>query len=175
MKRMHYSWAEYGFTLANWRPCLADALVQSAIFVGLVTLLKWGLARISSFCRTIVRAPFLPWVLSAICNSDRGDLRVLLFRSRSYSSRCHSEFAYPFPDWTLHEDEGRFDDNAHRLCCASGFEKPDFAASRYPPEYFLVLAILQVPLAARRDRVAYHNWRLGAFYIRYPRGIREIS
>ena len=28
MKRMHYSWAEYGFTLANWRPCLADALVQ---------------------------------------------------------------------------------------------------------------------------------------------------
>jgi CRP-like cAMP-binding protein len=43
MKRMHYSWAEYGFTLANWRPCLADALVQSAVFVVLVTLLKWGL------------------------------------------------------------------------------------------------------------------------------------
>jgi CRP-like cAMP-binding protein len=40
MKRMHYSWAEYGFTLANWRPCLADALVQSAIFVVLMTLLK---------------------------------------------------------------------------------------------------------------------------------------
>jgi CRP-like cAMP-binding protein len=28
MRRMHYSWAEYGFTLANWRPCLADALFR---------------------------------------------------------------------------------------------------------------------------------------------------
>ena len=28
MRRIHYSWPEYGFTLANGRPCLADALVQ---------------------------------------------------------------------------------------------------------------------------------------------------
>ena len=58
MKRMHYSWAEYGFTLANWRPCLADALVQSAIFVVLVTLLKWGLLEFRIFDEPLFELPF---------------------------------------------------------------------------------------------------------------------
>jgi hypothetical protein len=58
MKRMHYSWAEYGFTLANWRPCLADALVQSAIFVVLVTLLKWSLLEAEVFHEPLFELPF---------------------------------------------------------------------------------------------------------------------
>jgi CRP/FNR family transcriptional regulator, cyclic AMP receptor protein len=58
MKRMHYSWAEYGFTLANWRPCLADALVQSAIFIVLVTLLKWGLLEARIFHEPLFELPF---------------------------------------------------------------------------------------------------------------------
>jgi CRP-like cAMP-binding protein/membrane protease YdiL (CAAX protease family) len=58
MKRMHYSWAEYGFTLANWRPCLADALVQSAIFVALVTLLKWALLETQVFHEPLFELPF---------------------------------------------------------------------------------------------------------------------
>jgi CRP-like cAMP-binding protein len=58
MKRMHYSWTEYGFTLANWRPCLADALVQSAIFVALVTLLKWCLLETRTFRGPLFELPF---------------------------------------------------------------------------------------------------------------------
>ena len=58
MKRMHYSWTEYGFTLANWRPCLADALVQSAIFVALVTLLKWSLLEAQVFHEPLFELPF---------------------------------------------------------------------------------------------------------------------
>jgi CRP-like cAMP-binding protein len=58
MKRMHYSWAEYGFTLANWRPCLADALVQSAIFVALVTLLKWALLETHVYQEPLFELPF---------------------------------------------------------------------------------------------------------------------
>ena len=58
MRRMHYSWAEYGFTLTNWRPCLADALVQSAIFVALVTLLKWGLLETRIFHGRLFELPF---------------------------------------------------------------------------------------------------------------------
>jgi CRP/FNR family transcriptional regulator, cyclic AMP receptor protein len=58
MRRMHYSWAEYGFTLANWRPCLADALVHSAIFIALVTLLKWGLLETKVFQEPLFAFPF---------------------------------------------------------------------------------------------------------------------
>jgi CRP-like cAMP-binding protein len=58
MKRMHYSWAEYGFTLANWRPCLADALLQSAIFVVLVTLVKWSLLETQVFHEPLFELPF---------------------------------------------------------------------------------------------------------------------
>ena len=58
MRRMHYSWAEYGFTLANWRPCLADALVQSAIFIVLVTLLKWSLLEAQVFHEPLFELPF---------------------------------------------------------------------------------------------------------------------
>jgi CRP/FNR family transcriptional regulator, cyclic AMP receptor protein len=58
MKRMHYSWTEYGFTLANWRPCLADALMQSAIFVVLVTLLKWSLLEAEVFHEPLFELPF---------------------------------------------------------------------------------------------------------------------
>jgi CRP/FNR family transcriptional regulator, cyclic AMP receptor protein len=58
MRRMHYSWAEYGFTLANWRPCLTDALIQSAIFVALVTLLKWGLLETEVFHGPLFQLPF---------------------------------------------------------------------------------------------------------------------
>jgi CRP-like cAMP-binding protein len=58
MKRMHYSWAEYGFTLANWRPCLGDALIQSAIFVVLVTLVKWSLLETQVFHEPLFELPF---------------------------------------------------------------------------------------------------------------------
>ncbi len=58
MKRMHYSWAEYGFTLANWRPCLRDALIQTAIFIALVTLLKWGLLELKIFHQPLFELPF---------------------------------------------------------------------------------------------------------------------
>jgi CRP/FNR family transcriptional regulator, cyclic AMP receptor protein len=58
MKRMHYSWAEYGFTLARWRPCLRDALIQSAIFVALVTLLKWSLLETEIFHEPLFELPF---------------------------------------------------------------------------------------------------------------------
>jgi CRP/FNR family transcriptional regulator, cyclic AMP receptor protein len=58
MKRMHYSWTEYGFTLANWRPCLTDALVLSAIFVALVTLLKWSLLEAEVFHEPLFELPF---------------------------------------------------------------------------------------------------------------------
>jgi CRP-like cAMP-binding protein len=58
MRRMHYSWVEYGFTLANWRPCLADALIQSAVFIALVTLLKWGLLETEVFHGPLFELPF---------------------------------------------------------------------------------------------------------------------
>ena len=58
MKRMHYSWAEYGFTLARWRPCLRDALIQSAVFIALVTLLKWGLLELKIFQEPLFELPF---------------------------------------------------------------------------------------------------------------------
>jgi len=58
MKSTHYSWAEYGFTLANWRPCLADALVQSAVFILFMTFLKWGLLELGIFQEPLFELPF---------------------------------------------------------------------------------------------------------------------
>ena len=171
MRRMHYSWTEYGFTLANWRPCLAAALLQSAIFIALVTLLKWVLLK-HKFFGPVVDCP-LPPIHPAVGASDRGDLCLLLLHPGDDFSRRYSEFAYPFPHRTLREDEGSSNDNAHRLCRASAFEKPGFAVTRYRAEYFLVLALLQVPLAARRNRLTYDYWRLGAFYLGRARGIGD--
>jgi CRP-like cAMP-binding protein len=58
MKRMHYSWTEYGFNLANWRPCLRDALILSATFIALVTLLKWSLLELNIFQEPLFELPF---------------------------------------------------------------------------------------------------------------------
>jgi hypothetical protein len=93
---------------------------------------------------------------------------VLLLHSRNDFPWRHSEFAYPFSDRTLREDESRFDNNAHCLCSASALEKHDFTAPRYPAEYFLVLALLWVPHAAWHNRVTYDYRHLGTFYNRYP-------
>ena len=128
-----------------------------------------------SFSRAIVRTSLLLPLHSANGASDRGDLRVLLLHSRDDLSRCHSEFAYPFPDRTVREDEGRPNDNAHRFCSASASKKPGFAAPRDRAEYLLMFALIQVSLAARRNRFAYDYRRLGAFYLGRSRGIEAIS
>ncbi len=41
MRSTPYSWTDYGFTLRNWRSALADTLLKTAIFIALLTLLKW--------------------------------------------------------------------------------------------------------------------------------------
>jgi hypothetical protein len=41
MRSTPYSWTDYGFTLRNWRRALADTLLKTAIFIALLTLLKW--------------------------------------------------------------------------------------------------------------------------------------
>ncbi len=41
MRSTPYSWTDYGFTLKNWRSSLADTLVKTAIFIALLTVMKW--------------------------------------------------------------------------------------------------------------------------------------
>jgi CRP/FNR family transcriptional regulator, cyclic AMP receptor protein len=95
MKRMHYSWAEYGFTLANWRPCLADALVQSAIFVALVTLLKWGLLETEVFHEPLFAFPFfhrdkLTWaILIIVTYACFCFIQEMIFRGAIQNSLIH--------------------------------------------------------------------------------------
>ncbi len=41
MRSTPYSWTDYGFTLKNWRSSVADTLVKTAIFIALLTVMKW--------------------------------------------------------------------------------------------------------------------------------------
>ena len=95
MKRMHYSWAEYGFTLARWRPCLTDALIQSAIFIALVTLLKWGLLELKIFQEPLFELPFfhrypLPFaILIAAIYACFCFIQEMIFRGAIQNSLIH--------------------------------------------------------------------------------------
>jgi CRP-like cAMP-binding protein len=95
MKRMHYSWAEYGFTLANWRPCLADALVQSAIFILLVTLLKWSLLEFGIFNEPVFELPFfhryaLPFAILIVATyASFCFIQEVIFRGAIQNSLIH--------------------------------------------------------------------------------------
>src|SRR4030095_6249430 len=134
-----------------------------------------GPPRNRNFSRTVVRTPLLPPGHSTVGVSDRGDLRMLLLHPGDDFSRRDPELAYPFPDRTVCENKGGLNDNADRLCSASTFEKPSFAAARHRSEYFLVLALLQIPFAARRNGVTYDYWNLGTFYSGGPGGITGDS
>jgi CRP/FNR family transcriptional regulator, cyclic AMP receptor protein len=47
MKSTPYSWSDYGFTLNNWKSCLADSLLKTFGFILLITVIKWILTETS--------------------------------------------------------------------------------------------------------------------------------
>ena len=140
MKRMHYSWTEYGFNLANWRPCLRDALILSAIFIALVTLLKWGLLELNIFQEPLFELPFF----------HRYSLPLAILIVVIYTCFCFIQEMISVAPFRirLSISDGPFVKTRVVLTttlivfAAHLLEKHDFTAPRYPAEYFLVLALL---------------------------------
>jgi hypothetical protein len=55
-----YSWADYGFTLKNWRSALADTLLKTGIFIVAVTIVKWVLTLAELAPASVFSVPFFP-------------------------------------------------------------------------------------------------------------------